>query len=257
VRLLDVGFESVVVETPGGIIFRVGRTRAAAEGHRFEWGMLRKLRLPVAVPRPQWRVEPGEKEFPFGALGHQKIPGRTLVAGDRVAADLAAVLRTLHTLQPPTGALHVASWREQLRELEDLLPVLREHLGAELDIWWQDAVSDAIMSTHPHVLIHRDLWYENVLVDEEPPRVVGILDWSAAGVGDPAEDLAPQFYLGESFAQEVLTAYGADDAMRHRVARRRVVREFTGIRWALEQDDEVEFTESIEKLRRELAREAG
>ena len=256
-RLLDVGFESVVVETPGGIIFRVGRTRSAAEGHRLEWGMLRKLRLPVAVPRPQWRIEPGEKEFPFGALGHQKIPGRPLAAGDRVADDLAAVLRALHALQPPSGALRVASWREQLREFEELLPVLREHLGTELDVWWQDAVSDVIMWTHPDVLIHRDLWYENVLVDEEPPRVVGIVDWSAAGIGDPAEDLAPQFYLGNSFGQEVLDAYGADDAMRHRVARRRVLREFSGIRWALEQGDEVELTESLEKLRCELARVAA
>ena len=43
----------------------------------------------------------------------------------------------------------------------------------------------------PHVLIHNDFRFDNlVLATNDPTRVVGVLDWEMATVGDPLMDLA-------------------------------------------------------------------
>jgi aminoglycoside phosphotransferase (APT) family kinase protein len=43
---------------------------------------------------------------------------------------------------------------------------------------------------HPHVLIHNDFRFDNLVLDAaDPRRVVGVLDWEMATVGDPLMDL--------------------------------------------------------------------
>ena len=43
---------------------------------------------------------------------------------------------------------------------------------------------------HPHVLIHNDFRFDNLVLDPaDPRRVVGVLDWEMATVGDPLMDL--------------------------------------------------------------------
>ncbi len=80
IRVLETGFESLVVETRGGAIFRVARHERAAEGHAREARLLPVLgpRLPVGVPIPRWRVEPGLPSFPFGAMGYRGLAGQPL-----------------------------------------------------------------------------------------------------------------------------------------------------------------------------------
>jgi aminoglycoside phosphotransferase (APT) family kinase protein len=42
----------------------------------------------------------------------------------------------------------------------------------------------------PHVLIHNDFRFDNLVLDpEDPTRIVGVLDWEMATVGDPLMDL--------------------------------------------------------------------
>jgi aminoglycoside phosphotransferase (APT) family kinase protein len=119
-----------------------------------------------------------------------------------------------------------------------------------LDAWWQEAVADAAMTPPAPVLRHGDVWYRNVLVAGNPPRVAAVLDWGGVAIGDPAEDLAPQFYLGCEFAEAVLARYGSDEAFHARVRRYRELREFAGMRWSVDHRDETELGESVDKLRR-------
>ena len=45
-------------------------------------------------------------------------------------------------------------------------------------------------SDRPHVLVHNDFRFDNLVLDpEDPTRVVGVLDWELATVGDPLMDL--------------------------------------------------------------------
>jgi aminoglycoside phosphotransferase (APT) family kinase protein len=251
-RLLDVGFGSTVVETADGVVFRFARTARAAAAHGHEILLLRQLvgRLPAAVPDPRWQIEPDE-EVPFGAVGYHKLRGEPLGSdggGAALAADIAAFLRVLHALRD----VEVRAADDERAALRDAtLPVLRERLDrhefARIERWWAEVLRDGALDRFDPALRHADLWYENLLVSGG--RLVGVLDWSAAAIGDPAEDFAPLRHLGDAFAEAVLTAYGADDPLRHRARRHWELRELYGIRLALELGDEEELADSVAKLR--------
>jgi aminoglycoside 2''-phosphotransferase len=252
VALLDVGFGSTVVETADGIVFRFARSARAAAGQEHELRLLRQLvgRLPVAVPDPQWRIEPDEA-VPFGALGYRKLVGEPLRvedATDALAAELAGFLRALHGLR----GIDARVGGDDRRALcAATLPALRERLEHEevvrLEQWWTHVLADDVLRRFEPALRHADLWNENILVEHR--RLVGVLDWGAAAIDDPAEDFAPLRHIGYAFAEAVLDAYGADEALRHRARRHWELREFHGIRAALELNDEHELADGIAKLR--------
>lgn len=57
----------------------------------------------------------------------------------------------------------------------------------EATMAWLDAHQPA---DRPHVLIHNDFRFDNLVLDPaDPTRVVGVLDWELATVGDPLMDL--------------------------------------------------------------------
>ena len=252
-RLLDVGFGSTVVATADGIVFRVARHPRAAAGHARELRLLPQLasRLPVAVPEPRWRIEPDD-EFPHGAIGYRKLPGEPLQATGPtplLAADVARFLRALHRLRhidAPSHALELDALREPTRPA--LAAALENHELGRLDRWWDEVRGDERLERFEPALRHGDLWYENLLVDGG--RLVGVLDWGGAAYADPAEDFAALRHLGDSFADAVLDAYGADDALRHRERRHWELRELYGVRLALELQDEEELADAVAKLRR-------
>jgi len=272
IRVLETGFESLVVETRDGAIFRVARHARAAEGHAREARILPVLGpwLPVAVPRPEWRVEPGPPCFPFGAMGYRRLAGEPLrpdwLAGRdslRIAFDLAAFLVELHRF-PLDEAEQLGLPRSDRngRAFEalhdDVMPLLREVLPRDeyeiVSRWCDEFRADDALEHFDAVLRHGDLWFGNVLVDEASRAVVGVLDWTSAAIGDPAADLARQLHLGESFAEAVLSAYEdragrVDRTLRHRIRRRWELLEFAGIRMAVELGDPGELEETIAKLR--------
>jgi aminoglycoside phosphotransferase (APT) family kinase protein len=260
--VLDIGFGSTVVETPGGIIFRIARHERAARGQARELVLLPQLheRLPVAVPKPEWRVEPGD-DFAFGAIGYRKLGGTPLEPGEeseQLARDVAAFLRGLHDLRDVDGP----AAPEDLEELDGatrapLRGLLQTTEFERLERWWDDLRSDESLSQFEPVLRHGDLWHENLLVADG--RLVGVLDWGAAAVGDPAEDFAPLRHVSEAFAEAVLDAYEANESLRRRERRRWEIRELYGVRLALTLDDAEELTDAVRKLRAGpvLARRGG
>jgi aminoglycoside 2''-phosphotransferase len=253
-RLLDVGFGSTVVETADGVILRIARHARAAKGHAREANLLPQLqdRLPVAIPNPHWRIEPGES-FPFGVIGYRKLPGEALVpadADDIVAADVAAFIEQLHAVRHVDAPSYHA---DPIRELYDTTTeVLRHVLSAEeferLTVWWEDlGVDERFRSFEPR-LRHGDLWYENLLVEDG--RLVGVIDWGTAECGDPAEDFDALRHVSDDFADAVLAAYpDADADLRHRIERHWELRELWGIFLALDLGDEAELDDGVRKLR--------
>jgi aminoglycoside 2''-phosphotransferase len=246
------------------VIFRVARTPEAAAGHSREMRLLPALREAtiVAVPAPEWRVEPGDERLPFGAIGYRKLPGTALTPGHetaRIAAEVAGFLTSLHSFPVAEaerlGVPRARSWSETVATLEaQVLPPLRGLVTEEeqraLERWAAEVAEDGELDEFRPTLCHRDLWFENLLVDGDPLRLVGVLDWDGARIGDPAQDLAVQFHLGEAFAGAVIAAYGSPEpAFRRRVARFWELREFAGLQWSLEQKDEAELGDSLAKLR--------
>ncbi|MCH8007482.1 MAG: hypothetical protein IIC91_01320 [Chloroflexi bacterium] len=74
---LGSGFRSVALETPGGVVIRVGRSSDAADDYAKEWriGHFLTEQTHGVLPEPRWYVEPCP-DVPHGALGYKKLPGK-------------------------------------------------------------------------------------------------------------------------------------------------------------------------------------
>ncbi len=151
----------------------------------------------------------------------------------------------------------------QLIEMRDeTRPALAERLDqrelGRLDQWWAATLSDEEFQEFEPVLFHGDLWYESLLISEADHRLVGVLDWELARVGDPALDFAPLRYLGLGFLGQVLESYRLaggrhDDGLERRIATHAVIRELGGVRYAIRHCDVAELTGSLGKLRHTVA----
>lgn len=271
-RHLETGFGSIVVETSDGVIFRIARHGWAARGHAQEARLLPVLhgRVPLAVPEPCWCVEPGTPSMPYGAIGYRRLPGTPLspellgeLGRGTVATQLAEFLLALHRF--PAEEAHELGLPDAdrdpdgLRALrDDVLPPLKDALPPDeyetVRAWWDRLLADPEIRRFTPMLRHGDLWYDHLLVDERSGRLLAVVDWEAAALGDPARDFAVQFHLGEEFAEATLAAFAAqggtvDESLRHRITRQWELREFGGIRTAFELNDEEELEDAIRKLK--------
>lgn len=270
-RVLGEGFRSTVVETARGSVFRIGRNRAAAEGYAREVRLLPRLQgvVPAAVPDPRWHSHPSV-HFPFGIMGYPRLQGTSLLPEilshanvTQLASDVAAFLLALHRFPVEEAeALGLQTAADSGIALEalrdDVLPPLRDVLtGKEHQTvarWWDSFLADERIRDYTPVLRHGDLWYEHILVDGALPKVVGVVDFEDASVGDPAQDFATQIHLGEEFAARVIDSYRAaggilNQSFHHRVRRLWELREFGGIQFAVRFDDPAELADSVRKLR--------
>ncbi len=110
-------------------------------------------------------------------------------AGDLLAADCGTALAQLHSIDPsgvPASIprlLHHGDYIDeleaQLAELPDPMPAVRYGLR-----WLR---RNSPEPADP-ALVHGDLRNGNIIVDDN--RLVAVLDWELAHVGDPIEDLA-------------------------------------------------------------------
>jgi aminoglycoside 2''-phosphotransferase len=271
-RHLETGFGSIVVETADGVIFRLARHEWAAAGHAREAKLLPVLRdrLPLAVPQPRWYVEPGTPGIAYGAIGYRRLPGTPLsperaeeLGKETLTRQIAAFLLALHRFPAEEAeALGVPPAdrdEDGLRAFRDeVLPPLENALAADeyriVRAWWDRLLADPEIRRFRPTLRHGDLWYDHLLVDERSGRLLGVVDWEAAALGDPARDFAVQYHLGDEFAEATLAAYAAqggdvDKSLRHRIRRQWELREFGGIRAAVELNDDEEFVDAIRKLK--------
>jgi aminoglycoside phosphotransferase (APT) family kinase protein len=150
----------------------------------------------VRAPRI-WAHDPDGRLFGGAAVLLQRLPGRTdaveyLQADPKVGRartlDLARALAELHATpvpaldagQPQRSQFQLAQWREQFEEARrEPYPTLS---------WLFGWLADHLVEPARPVLVHGDFRPGNVLFGAD--RIVGILDWEMAHVGDPGEDLA-------------------------------------------------------------------
>ena len=173
--------------------------------------------LPVALPVPLAVGEPGHG-YPFPWAVVPWIPGSTPDEDtDRVALarDLAGVVRSLHAIDATGGPPKTGTSRGT--PLVRLDRGVRESLAASVALAdiadrvlavWQDAVA-APAYDGPPVWIHGDLMSGNLLL--ENGRLSAVIDWGTLGVGDPAPDLCPAFWLFDGESREVWRAETAYD----------------------------------------------
>jgi aminoglycoside 2''-phosphotransferase len=169
------------VQTSDDVIIRVARNARTAEGHTKEARLLPVLArlLPVSVPQPQWRVEPGSPGLPLGAIGYRRLAGEPLTPNwlarrdaDKVASEIAGFLSALHTfpveqaeeLGVPRADATGGSFDALRRQV---MPVLHEVLTPEeydtVSRWADDFLADPTLQHFDPVLCHGDFWFGKVL----------------------------------------------------------------------------------------------
>ena len=216
VRTIEDGWDSLVLEIDG-YIFRFPRRPEVVAWVEREIAFLPELAptLPVEVPRFEYVGRDG-----VAYVGYRKLDGAPATPGldEQSGVDLGRTLVALHAFPiERAGALGVpffdpAAWREHFeRFCTDLRtrvgPLLEpgERLRAE-SLFAQVAGFDFVP-----VLVHGDLGPEHVLCRDG--RVVGMIDWSDARIGDPALDLAWCMNgTPDAVASAVAQVYGADAA---------------------------------------------
>jgi len=205
-RTIEDGWDSLVVDVNQTYIFRFPRRPEVAERMERELRLLPELAevLPVSVPRFEFVARNG-----LLCVGHAKVVGTSAGSDlDEVAGEeLGRFLSALHAFPVERGRVlgveyfEPDAWRERFQRFcwdlrRRVLPLLSR---AECE----------------PVLVHADLGPEHVLCRDG--RVVGVIDWSDARIGDGALDLA--WCLNgtpPTAAAAAASVYGIDDATRER-----------------------------------------
>ena len=194
VRIVEDGWDSLVLDLDGEWIVRFPRRPEVEQRVEREITLLPELAetLPVAVPHFELVARNG-----IVCVGYRKLPGAPASSdlGERTGEDLGRFLSALHRFPVERArALGLPyfdppEWRERFGSLcEDfrrrVFPLLRSG---------ERQRAETIFAPVPEldfvpVLLHADLGPEHVLCRDG--RVVGVIDWSDARVGDAALDLA-------------------------------------------------------------------
>jgi aminoglycoside phosphotransferase (APT) family kinase protein len=159
-----------------------------------EWLPKLARRLPLAVPEPVAKGEAGSG-YPFPWAIYRWIEGETF-ATDRLAderqaaADLAQFVAELRRIDPSRAP---RSGREPLRQLDAVTRAAIESLRGVVDTdaaaaAWESSLQAPAWDGSP-VWRHCDLLPSNLLV--EGGGLKAVIDFGAAGVGDPALDVIP------------------------------------------------------------------
>jgi aminoglycoside phosphotransferase (APT) family kinase protein len=273
--VLGWGFGSIVVETAGGVVFRIARVPGVHEAFERQRDALQVLAplLPVAVPQPKWLTGPCAA-FEHGAIGYAKLSGRMLTEELFYAADADAFARALASFLAALHAVPVSRLpmfrvtapddrrRRETAVRDEVLPVLTKLFDADelgrVERWWDNYLNEpAVFDFEPRPT-HGDFWWGNMLVDDSGSRLLGVLDWELAAIGDIGRDFGGLAYLGVPLMERVLDAYAAitgsvDAALRKRSFLLWQVREFYGVRYANLYPQFREMDDALVKVRSVIA----
>lgn len=217
-RLAPSGSDNAMFRLGEYLVIRLPRIEGSARAVTHEQRWLPRLKpfLPVACPEPVGLGSPGQGfAWPWSIYrfvdGENPIVGR-LSDAEGLADDLAVLIRAFRRIDlsdaPPAGR-SVAKrdpWvRAAIAELDAVLDT------TPLTAFWDEAVHHPA-SQDGRVWMHGDLAPGNVLVRDG--RLVGVIDFSGTGVGDPAGDLAVAWnLLPANVRPRFRAAVGADEAM--------------------------------------------
>ena len=165
-------------------------------------------RLPVAIPQPVAKGEPGEG-YPWCWSVYRWLEGESAAVariGDvtEFAIALASFLKKLRSLDasdgPPAGSHNffrggrVSTYDQEMR---DAIATLRDRIDTKsVQAIWDRAIASTWQ--HPPVWVHGDMHATNLLVRDG--KLAAVIDFGCCGTGDPACDyaIAWTFFSGRS-----------------------------------------------------------
>jgi Ser/Thr protein kinase RdoA (MazF antagonist) len=194
-------------------VLRIPKRSACSENLGNELALLAQMPcdIPLQIPRPRKRllVSPG---LPYPTMIYPLLPGTPLTDhggdGDSTALGrvLGAFLNRLHACQPPKpGTLDLREWREFAM---DKIDRLRSELDETFLVRVAQRLDELPVLTSRHVLCHRDLGAEHILVDDAGVAI-GVIDWGDADFGPWWFDFTGLYnWGGHALLGAALKAYG-------------------------------------------------
>lgn len=259
------GHSTFIVE--GRRVFLFARTAEAAERDRVEYQVLPLIEMSVSFAVPSIEFDGTLRGLPY--IGYRMLPGRALRASDVpslvTASDLANLVFELHSVpvDDVAGVLgesrEPSQWKARYRRVEDgaksrLSAVLPSHLQSGVAEGFERFFS-AGFAFDP-VLVHGDLGASHILV-EESGGLIGILDFEAVAIGDPAVDFVGfQITLGRDTCMQVVEAYRGpvDEGFGERVLGYWWIGSLQAILCGLDEGDPAIVESGIAGLHERLAR---
>jgi aminoglycoside phosphotransferase (APT) family kinase protein len=219
-RVRSTGTDNAIFRLGSDLGLRLPRIHWAVSQVDLEWNWLPKLEshLPITVPVPLAKGEPGFG-YPYPWLVYPWIAGEDLQHASGVdlisaARRVASMIAALHCVDivgnPPLGKR-----ANSLRPLDQAARWALEQLDRNVfDIKRATAVWEAALHaepwTKPPVWTHGDLLAANIIVRDND--LAGIIDWSCAGIGDPACDAQLAWFLSFAARAAFREALNFDDA---------------------------------------------
>ncbi|GAA2753883.1 phosphotransferase family protein [Amnibacterium kyonggiense] len=172
--------------------------------------LAREARSMAAAPVPTadvlWQQEHvlALAALPGAALGRLGAPSTASAAAWTAAG---AMVRRLHGTPPPPWPGRVPD-RHRAELAEACAWIVANGVLTERIVDRNRQVAEAAFRPFAPAFTHGDLQLDHVFVAGD--EVVGVLDWSEAGRGDPVFDLAVLTLGHEERLDEVLAGYGAE-----------------------------------------------
>lgn len=267
IKIIGEGFRSIAIEVNDEFVFLIGKVPQASKTFSKEYKILPHIQNSTyKIPCPKWYIE-STNELSYGFLGYTKIEGIILTQKliektnlQNLAKDVASFLVELHSLDVNNLKLESPNFFDDDKKLYDsILPTLKQIFTkneyALIVQWWEMYLNEKTNFNFSPKFVHGDVWPENFVIDKNLQHLIGIIDFEACGLGNPACDFAPLNYIGSDFLENVLLSYtekvGIDDlTLRQRIDRQWEKREFGGLLYAIENNDEEELHDSIMKIRK-------
>jgi Ser/Thr protein kinase RdoA (MazF antagonist) len=184
---------------------------------------------PIPTPEVLWRRPPvlALAALPGTALGRLGEPS---TASSAAWAAAGAAVRMLHDAPLPPWPGRSLDEKASSLDSECAWLLANDVLSARL-VTRNRQIAEAALRPWTPVFMHGDLQVAHVFVDGD--EVTGVVDWSEAGRGDAAYDLASLTLGHPEHLSDVIAGYGADvdlDVIRAWWS----LRSLTAIRWLVE-----------------------
>ena len=236
VELFRAGQNNELILVNGELIFRFPKFAEGVARLRREKSILDAVRRRLPLTTPDYMYHNLDDEVGRAFVGYRKLPGSPLWPEefgrigdegtiDRLAMDIASFLQALHAVPPETVDIpqepsdSPAVWREMFGRFEQ---IVFPRLTAEAQAWTTEQF-DAFLGddgrfAFDKALRHGDFGSSNTLYSAAARRVVGMIDFGHAGIGDPAVDFAGLCVcFGEAFIRRCARVYPLMDRCWERV----------------------------------------